>query len=148
MSKLSGIQSTGMKADDLIAFILEESQHCAINDEQSKLAKSALAACTKKPAKPRGKERDKTQSDITRDNCKRPGHGKPDCYSKGGGKEGQGPWQQHKPKPKESETVVVTADDEENEMFTFTCTSDYTAVADDLDVPKLRLGTCIDSGAS
>ena len=43
---------------------------------------------------------------------------------------------------------VVTADNEENEMFAFTCMSDYTAVADDLDAPKLRLGTCIDSGTS
>ena len=33
VSKLSGIQLTGMKADNLIAFILEEAQHCIINDE-------------------------------------------------------------------------------------------------------------------
>ena len=148
VSKLSGIQSTGMKADNLIAFILEEAQHRVINNKWSKLAESALAAHTKKPAKPRGKKRDKTQSNITCDNCKRPGHGKPDCYSKGGGKEGQGPQQWHKSKPKESGTVVVAADNEENEMFAFTCTSDYTAVADDLDVLKSRLGTCVDSGAS
>ena len=44
--------------------------------------------------------------------------------------------------------AVVTADDEENKLFAFTCTSDYVAIVDELDVPKSRLGTCIDSGAS
>ena len=101
--------------------------------------KSALAAHTKKPAKSRGKKRDKTQLDITCNNCKRPGHGKTDCYSKGGGKKGQGPQQGYKPKPKESKMVVVTADDEENKMFAFTCMSDYIAVVDNLDIPKSRL---------
>ena len=38
-----------MKADNLIAFIIEEAQHHLINDEQSKMAKSALAALSKKP---------------------------------------------------------------------------------------------------
>jgi len=33
-------------------------------------------------------------------------------------------------------------------MFTFTCTSDYTAVAETLQLPKSKLGTCVDSGAS
>jgi len=33
-------------------------------------------------------------------------------------------------------------------MFVFTCTSDFVCVAESLQVPKLRLGSCIDSGAS
>jgi hypothetical protein len=35
----------------------------------------------------------KSKPNITCDNCGQDGHTKPDCYSKGGGKEGQGPWQ-------------------------------------------------------
>jgi hypothetical protein len=114
----------------------------------SKSGESALAARTKKPGKPRGKKKETTKSDITCENCKRTGHGKPDCYSKGGGKEGQGPRQRSKQKSKESETVVVAADNDEKEMFAFTCTSSYVAVVEDLDMPKSKLGTCIDSGAS
>jgi hypothetical protein len=43
---------------------------------------------------------------------------------------------------------VVAADDNKRKLFVFTCTSDYSAIANKLDVPKSRLGTCIDSGAS
>ena len=39
-------------------------------------------------------------------------------------------------------------DDNKNDMFAFTCSSDYTDVANTLDIPKLQLGTCMDSGAS
>ena len=46
-SKLSG-QSNAIKADDLIAFIIEEAQHQVINDERTKTAESALAAHAKK----------------------------------------------------------------------------------------------------
>ena len=97
---------------------------------------------------PKGKKKDNAQSDIICANCNKQGHRQPDCYSKGGGKEGQGLWQRQKAKEKESETAVVAADDEENELFAFTCMSDYVAMADGLNVLKSRLGTCIDSSAS
>jgi hypothetical protein len=45
-NKLSGLQSNAMKADDLIAFIIEEAQHWVINDDCTKSAESALAAHT------------------------------------------------------------------------------------------------------
>jgi hypothetical protein len=137
-----------MKADDLIAFIIEEAQHRVINDDHTKSAESALAARTKKPAKSKGKKKAKPKSDEVCENCDRPGHGKPDCYLKGGGKEGQAPWQTKKEKPKQQEAVVVAVEEEKNKLFAFTCTSDYVAVADELDVLKSRLGTCIDSRAS
>jgi hypothetical protein len=140
-SKLSGHQASTIKADDLIAFILKEAQHHVINDECTKSAVSAWAAHTKKQAKPKSKRKEKGQSDITCENCKRPGHGKPDCYSKGGGKEGQGSRQKGKAKAKEPETVMVTADNKEKELFAFTCTSNYAAIADSLDVLKSKLGT-------
>ena len=37
-----------MKHDDLITFIIEEAQHCVINDECTKSAEMALAAHSKK----------------------------------------------------------------------------------------------------
>jgi hypothetical protein len=66
-----------------------------------------LAAHTKKQAKPQSKRKEKGQSEITCKNCKRPGHRKLNCYSKGGGKEGQGSRQKRKGKAKEPEMVVV-----------------------------------------
>ena len=101
-----------------------------------------MAAHTKKQGKSKGKRRDKLKLDIICDNCKRRGHGKPDCYLHGGCKEGQGPRQRMKAKPK---TAVVAADDDKNKLFMFTCTSGYAAITDKLDVLKSRLGTCIDS---
>ena len=42
----------------------------------------------------------------------------------------------------------MAADKEDDDMFAFACTSDYTAVADNLYLLKLKLGTCIDSGVT
>ena len=67
---------------------------------------------------------------------------------KGGGKEGQG-LKQKKGKGKKSETATVAAvDDDNKELFAFTCMSDFANVTEALQVPKSRLGMCIDSGAS
>ena len=44
--------------------------------------------------------------------------------------------------------VVVANDNDKDKLFTFTCTSDYVVITNTLDVPKSRLGTCMDSGAS
>ena len=42
----------------------------------------------------------------------------------------------------------MAATNDEEELFAFTCTSDHATVAEKLQVPKSKLGTCIDSGAS
>ena len=47
-SRLVGGQTSGMKHDDLISFILEEAQHRVIIDECTKNAETALATHTKK----------------------------------------------------------------------------------------------------
>ena len=44
--------------------------------------------------------------------------------------------------------AVVAVKDDENELFTFTCTSDYAAVVEKLNLSKSKLGTCVDSGVS
>ena len=36
----------------------------------------------------------------------------------------------------------MAADEEDTEMFAFMCTSDYAAVAETLQLPKSKLGTC------
>src|SRR5882762_8113715 len=157
-SKLSGGsdgQSKQMKPDDLIAFIIEEAHHRVINDERSKNAESALAAHTKRAGKGKaGKKKHERKSstdsenDEVCDNCDKPGHTKAECWSKGGGKEGQGPKQKKSKKEKKSESAVVAVKENNDELFAFVCTSAYANVAEALNVPKSKLGTCVDSGAS
>ena len=142
-----------MKPDDLIAFIIEEAQHRVISDERSKNAESALAAHSKKgKGKPGKKKRqdksNKTDSEDTCSNCGKTGHQQPECWSKGGGKEGQGPKQKKSKKGEKTETAVVAVNEEKDELFAFVCTSSYANVAEALRVPKSRLGTCVDSGSS
>lgn len=141
-----------MKSDDLITFIIEEAQHRVINDECTKNAKTALAAHAKKGKKKRGGKGKKpaksedSESDVKCGNCRKEGHTENNCWSKGGGKEGQGPRQKKKSnKPK---MAIIASNDEENDLFAFTCTSDYAAVTDALQFPKSKLGNCIDSGVS
>ena len=131
-----------MKVDDLIAFIIEEAQHHLINNERSKMAKSALATLSKKPkagkqCHHRGKER--SMPDVAKcENCKGSGHDKANCWAKGGGKEGQGPRSQRgKREEKRPETAAI-ADTRHNadDLFAFTCTSNYADVANALNIPK------------
>ena len=150
-SRLSGGQSSSMKYNDLIAFILEEAQHHVINVERTKNAKSALAAFTKKGKPNKSGKKEKSAKSLNNsaeecDNCGWPGHQAADCYSKGGGKEDEAPW---KTKGKKLETATAAvANDKENDPFAFTCTSNFTDVADSSNLPKSKLGTCLDSGAS
>ena len=107
-STLTGGLANRLKADDLIGFFIEEAQHCVINAERSKNSEQALAAHAKKKGK--GKPKDKALSadaDITCYNCNGKGHKQADCWSKGSGKEGQGPRQ--KKKGKKTETAIVAA---------------------------------------
>ena len=140
-----------MKADDLITFLIEEAQHRVINDERTKNAETALAAHAKRSGNNRAGQKkkpaksEKSESDIVCGNCKRLGHTSGDCWSKGGGKEGQGPRQR---KSNKTETVTVAADKEDDDMFAFACTSDYATVVETLQLPKSKLGTCLDSGAT
>jgi hypothetical protein len=151
-NKLSSGKSSVMKSPDLIAFLIEEAQHRVINDERGKNAELALAAHTKRAN--RNKPAKKKRSDNVTDNdseeecenCHKPGHNKDDCWAKGGGKEGQGPRQNRRKKP---ETATVAVDStEDDELFAFTCTSNYADVAESLKLPRSKLGTCVDSGAS
>ena len=52
-NSLTGGSTKKMKADDLIAFLMEEAQHCIINDERSKDSEQALAAHVKEKGKGR-----------------------------------------------------------------------------------------------
>ena len=91
VNRLSGGQSSGIKSNDLIAFLIEEAQHWVINEQFGKNAELALTAYSKGTGK--NKSEKKKKSDEECENCERKGHSAPDCFAKGGGKEGQAPWQ-------------------------------------------------------
>jgi hypothetical protein len=156
-SSLTGSSSQKMKPSDLIAFLIEEAQHRVINDERTKDSELALTAHTKRTGKfkskgGKGKEKAKdADSEATCHNCGKAGHKKNDCWAKGGGKEGQGPRQKKKKSkqsPDKADETAVVANEKDDGLFAFTCTSDYKDVANAIQVPKSRLGGCVDSGAS
>ena len=91
---LGTLSSRVMKPNNLITFITEEAQHHVINDKHTKNMESTLAALSKKQRTGKhhsNKGKEKSTPGITCENCKNTGHTKADCWSKGGGKEGQGP---------------------------------------------------------
>ena len=109
INKLSGRQSAGMKANDLMAFLIEGTQHRLINEQHGKNAELALAAYSKLSGKSKSAKKDKSdkaKSNIECGNCKQKGHFDDNCYAKGGGKEGQAPWK-NKGKQKEAANVVL-----------------------------------------
>ena len=91
---------------------------------------------------------EKSDSSITCKNCKWPGHAKPDCWSKGSGKEGQGPRQGKPKKGEKGKESAVVEKAKENELFAFTCTSYYATEAVALNISKDKHRVCLDSGAS
>jgi hypothetical protein len=78
-------------SSDLMAIILEESayRHSQSDRDRSKSTESALQAS-------KSKGRKGPKSNVKCENCAKLGHSKADCFGKGGGKEGQAPWQKKK----------------------------------------------------
>src|SRR5882762_3869158 len=112
-----------MSPMDLIAFFLEEANHRVIEEAKHPGETALFVQATKQK---QSRSHDKTKSGKVCDNCHGKGHVKANCWSKGGGKEGQGPRQKaasKKGEKKPTETVAVATD---ANLFAFSCTSDYT----------------------
>jgi len=136
-----------MKPDDLIAVLIEEAQHRIIIEQRGKAAKSVLAAHARgRSGKRKPKEEfSKSESEDACENCKKPGHTRSECWSKGGGKEDQGPkWK----KKNKTESVTVVADNDEGDLLTFGCISGYPNAAETIPVPSLRARVYVDSLAN
>ena len=150
---LGTLSSRAMKPNNPITFITEEAQHCVINNEHTKIVESMLTALGKKQRTGKqcsNKGKEKSTPSATCKNCKNTGHTEVNCWSKGGGKEGQGPRGRNskKGKKKPETATVVEATSNVDKIFTFTCMSDYVEVTNTLNIPKSQLGTCIDSSTS
>ena len=76
-------------ADEIITIFLREARHRVILKVETK-AGEALAAYANENSKSKSSRKGKRRR-PKRYNCKRLGHKSVDCYSAGGGKEGQGP---------------------------------------------------------
>ena len=142
-----------VKPNNLITFITDEAQHRVINDKFTKNTESALAALSKKQRSGKqcsNKGKEKSTPSVTCENCKNTGHTKANWWSKGGGKEGQGPRGQNSKKGEKKPEAAAAAEATSNadEIFTFTCTSNYIEVANALNIPNSQLGACIDSSSS
>jgi len=88
------------------------------------VAESALAAHARgrsRKRKPK-EEFSKSESEDACENCNKLGHTRSECWSKGGGKEGQDPKQKKKNKTK---SVTVAADNNEGDLLTFASISGY-----------------------
>lgn len=129
-----------MSPTDLMDFFTEEARNQYLEDQRANQAESALVAHGSKQKKGDHKG-EKCE------NCGRMYHVKADCYHKGDGKEGQAPWmEKDKKEDKKGEDSANVA--QEEEFFAFTCTSDLTAAAEALQIPKSKQGAIADRGAS
>jgi len=136
-----------MKPDNLIAFLIEEAQHRVIIEQRGKAAESVLAAHARgRYGKRKPKEEfSESESEDACKNCNKPGHTRSECWSKGGGKEGQGPKRKKKNK---TESATVVADNDEGDLLAFACISGYPNTAEMIQVPSLRARVCVDSLAN
>jgi hypothetical protein len=135
-----------MSPTDLMAFFLEEANHRVI-EEAKHPGETALFVQGKKQK--HSQSHGKPKKGKVCDNCHGKGHVKDDCWSKSGGKEGQGPRQKAASKKEEKKPTEIAAAAADGNLFTFSCTSDYAEIAQGLNLPATKLGGgIIDTGAS
>jgi hypothetical protein len=161
ISTAARLAKTLFTSDMLIQAVLEEADHQIVAKNTEKAVENAamLAATNLKSSKGRNKQR-KTRNGQHCNNCDRDGHIAADCYSKGGGKEGQQPW---KKKQKDGTAATATNNDDmdvdvallsaniedEEENVALAVTSDFHQEAKALSVSSpSHNGIIIDSGAS
>jgi hypothetical protein len=120
---MGGSSTNRMKLRDFMNFFIEKAQRCIVNAECSKNNDSALVVHGKK-WQGRGKRGMKFKSGMKCDNCGGSEHTQPNCWSKGGGKEGQGLRQKKsKKEDKKTDESAAMAKTQDEELFVFTCTS-------------------------
>jgi hypothetical protein len=86
----SRITGHPISSDMLIQEIYETADESTVHTNADAAAEQTAMAASFGKGKRRGARGDK--KDLKCDNCDRTGHIKRDCWSKGGGKEGQSPW--------------------------------------------------------
>src|ERR1700731_2198789 len=140
-ASLSGF---AINPNDLMRIILEEARQRELSENAQKSGDAALNVNKGKGKKGKGNSNSQNKPCAT---CKRTNHKTEDCFSKGGAKEGQAPWQ------KKSEKAITAAAstpkrDETEDYLAFTCFGDTPNPAVALAHVKQSHDVILDSGAT
>src|ERR1700731_3754385 len=140
-ASLSGL---AINPNDLMRIILEEARQRELSENAQKSGDAALNVNKGKGKKGKGNSNSQNKPCAT---CKRTNHKTEDCFSKGGAKEGQAPWQ------KKSDKAIMAAmstpkKDETEDYLAFTCLGDTPDPAAALAHAKRSHDVILDSGAT
>ena len=116
-ASLSGV---AINLNDLMRIVLEESHQCELSENNPKSADAALNATKGKGHKGKGNTNLQKNPCVT---CKCTNHKTEDCFSKGGAKEGQAPWQKKSDKAYTA-TTSNTKQSDADDYLAFTCFGD------------------------
>jgi hypothetical protein len=147
----ASLSKTKVELNDILRIVLEEAQQRSFSKQSGKPSETALVAGGNSGQSRRNKGEGKApanqqKSDKKCENCKQTNHNTPDCFQKGGAKEGQAPWQKNKPAG--TETAIVAKVEPEEKLFSFVCTSDYAHIAKRENTQQTERDAAMDSGAS
>jgi len=114
----SSVLGKTLSADDLILTITEEYERRILRAKSGKKDESVAFYSNDSEKGRKGGSSSKKDRSIECFNCHKKGHKKPDCWAKGGGKEGQGPNQKGKTETKEKgkETAAAAKDKAEKKV--------------------------------
>ena len=145
LSATARVNEKILTSDQIIAAVHEEADEQKVHKEADKAAENAamVAAHTKRHA-------------VKCTNCKRTGHKREDCFMKGGGKEGQAPWDKKKDDQKDGKKEgkhtgkanVASTDDADNEDVSLAVTCCPTEPLEALATYPANCSAIIDCGAT
>ena len=99
----SSVLGSTLSADDLMLTITEEYERRVLRSKSGKKDENAAFYSNDSEKGRKGGSSSKKDRNVECFNCHKKGHKKPDCWAKGGGKEGQGPNQKAKAEAKDKE---------------------------------------------
>ncbi|OJA11515.1 hypothetical protein AZE42_10947, partial [Rhizopogon vesiculosus] len=152
MNAAAHVSKKILSPDEIMSVISEEYEHRVIvNPTTSKKGGNTALMAGENPNRSKG-QNGGGNSNATCYNCNNVGHVRANCWSKGGGKEGQRPqrqgqrhgnsWRPAANAVTQSTSMTTTA---ENYAF---ATSDLANVAKQINIPVERCGAIVDSGAT
>jgi hypothetical protein len=138
LSATARVNNKTLTSDQMISAIHEEADELVVQKEADEAAENAamIAAYAKK----KGQSQKKTCT-----NCKRIGHTKEECFQKGGGKEGQAPWDKKK---KEAAKANAASTEDTNDDVSLAVTYFPTEPLEALSAAHAANNVIIDCGAT
>lgn len=154
----SRVTKTKITPDELITHLTAEYDiREALKNKPNAMAKSggsALVVTSEGQKRKSNKGSSQKKGDKARtvcENCNKPNHRREDCWRKGGGKEGQGPWQRNKEKEKEKEPSSMgkptPSASVASHNYAFSA-SDSSYVVSKAELTDYKRGAIIDCGAT